>query len=68
MNILKTKKNLYNNNSKFINVPFSVYEFTIGNYQVIKNYLKYRKGKELSINEIEHCKKVIRVIDYTIEI
>ncbi|AHH05989.1 Adenine-specific methyltransferase (plasmid) [Borrelia miyamotoi FR64b] len=35
-----------------------MYEFTIDNYQAIKNYLKYRKGKELSINEIEHLKRL----------
>ncbi|AOW96291.1 type ISP restriction/modification enzyme [Borrelia miyamotoi] len=39
------KEFIYNNNSKFINVPLSAYEFSIGNYQVIKNYLKYIKGK-----------------------
>ncbi|WP_420043041.1 type ISP restriction/modification enzyme [Borrelia miyamotoi] len=59
---------IYKNDCKFINVPLSVYEFTIDNYQVIKTYLKYRKGKELSINEIEHFEMVMRVINYTLEI
>ncbi|WP_197498841.1 type ISP restriction/modification enzyme [Borrelia miyamotoi] len=30
------KELICNNNCKFINVPLSVYEFSIGNYQVIK--------------------------------
>ncbi|AHH11428.1 N-6 DNA methylase (plasmid) [Borrelia coriaceae] len=64
----ETKELSYNNNSKFTHVPCNVYEFVIGNYQVIKNYLKYRKGRELSIDEIEHLEKVIRVIHYTIDI
>ncbi|WP_410492327.1 type ISP restriction/modification enzyme [Borrelia miyamotoi] len=65
----KEKKELiYKNDCKFINVPLSVYEFSIGNYQVIKNYLRVRKGRELSINEIEHCEVVMRVVDYTLAI
>ncbi|WP_246938491.1 type ISP restriction/modification enzyme [Borrelia coriaceae] len=66
--IKETKEIIYNNNSRFTNVPCNVYEFVIGNYQVIKNYLKYRKGRELNIDEIEHLEKVIRVIHYTIDI
>ncbi|WP_421622452.1 hypothetical protein R5397_04395 [Borrelia sp. MN22-0132] len=45
-----------------------VYEFVIENYQVFKNYLKYRKRRELSIDEIEHFDKLIKVIRYTIDI
>ncbi|WP_330730598.1 type ISP restriction/modification enzyme [Borrelia turicatae] len=66
--IKETKELIYNNHSKFINVPCNVYEFVIGSYQVLKNYLKYRKGRELSIDEIKHFEKVIKVIQYTIDI
>ncbi|UPA14311.1 type ISP restriction/modification enzyme [Borrelia turicatae] len=66
--IKETKELIYNNNSKFTNVPCNVYEFVIGNYQVLKNYLKYRKGRELNIDEIEHFEKVIQVLHHTIDI
>nr|WP_246990238.1 type ISP restriction/modification enzyme [Borrelia parkeri] len=66
--VKETKELIYNNHSKFINVPCNVYEFVIGSYQVLKNYLKYRKGRELSIDEIEHLEKVIQIIQYTIDV
>ncbi|QFP42513.1 hypothetical protein F9Y90_05285 (plasmid) [Borrelia miyamotoi] len=59
---------IYKNDCKFINVPLSAYEFTIGNDQVIENYLRVRKGRGLRINEIKHFEKVIRVIEHMIEI
>ncbi|AYE36923.1 DNA methyltransferase (plasmid) [Borrelia turcica IST7] len=63
-----TEELYYNNNSKFINVPYNVYNFFIGSYQVLHSYLKYRKGRYLSIDEIEHIEKIIRVVYYTIDI
>nr|WKT13842.1 N-6 DNA methylase [Borrelia sp. BU AG58] len=63
-----TEELYYNNNSKFINIPHKVYEFVVGGYQVLQSYLKYRKGRYLSIDEIEHIEKVIRVICYIIDI
>ncbi|AHH11707.1 N-6 DNA methylase (plasmid) [Borrelia coriaceae] len=58
----------YNDTSKLINIPIEVYEYTIGSYQVLKSYLKYRKGRILGINEIEHLEKVAKVIHFTINI
>ncbi|WP_445435752.1 type ISP restriction/modification enzyme [Candidatus Borreliella tachyglossi] len=63
-----TKELIYNEHNKFINVPRSVYEFSIGNYQVIKTYLKYRKGRILSLDEIEHIENIIRILQYTLDI
>ncbi|WP_421136347.1 hypothetical protein QIA36_06640 (plasmid) [Borreliella yangtzensis] len=44
----------------------------IGSYQVLKSYLKYRKGRKLIINEnedeIEHIEKIIKVLSHTINI
>ncbi|WP_025407064.1 type ISP restriction/modification enzyme [Borrelia hermsii] len=62
------KELIYNNNNRLTNVPCKVYEFTIGTYQLLKKYLKYREGRKLSIHEIEHLEKVIKVIQYTIDV
>ncbi|WP_210362447.1 type ISP restriction/modification enzyme [Borreliella garinii] len=67
-----TKELYYNSTCCFTNVAKEVYEYEIGSYQVLKSYLKYRKGKELIINEnedeIEHLEKVIKVLSYTINV
>ncbi|AHH13172.1 Adenine-specific methyltransferase (plasmid) [Borrelia hermsii YBT] len=63
-----TKELYYNSLCKFINTPYEVYEYFIGAYQVLRSYLKYRKGRELSIYEIEHIEKVIKILHYTINI
>ncbi|MBB6043717.1 type ISP restriction/modification enzyme, partial [Borreliella yangtzensis] len=62
----------YNSKCCFTNVSKEVYEYMIGSYQVLKSYLKYRKGRELIVNEnedeIEHIEKVIKVLSHTINI
>ncbi len=63
-----TKELYYNPTCCFNNVSKEVYEYEIGSYQIIKNYLKYRKGKKLNIDEIEHLEKVIKVIHFTIKV
>jgi hypothetical protein len=43
------------NNTKFFKpVPQAVWDFHIGGYQVLDKYLKSRKGRELSLDEINH--------------
>lgn len=63
-----TKELYYNSLCKFINTPYEVYEYFIGAYQVLRSYLKYRKGRELSIDDIEYLEKVIKILHYTINI
>ncbi|AHH14727.1 type ISP restriction/modification enzyme [Borrelia hermsii] len=63
-----TKELYYNSLCKFINTPYEVYEYFIGAYQVLRSYLKYRKGRKLSIDEIEYLEKVIKILHYTINI
>jgi len=43
-----------------------VWEYRIGAYQVLAKYLKDRKGRELSLEEIEHYMKVAKAIKRTI--
>jgi len=45
-----------------------VWEYQIGGYQVLAKYLKDRKGRDLSKEEIEHYMKVAKVIKRTIEV
>ena len=42
--------------------------YQIGGYQVPDKYLKDRKGRELSLEEIEHYRRVAKAIERTIEV
>jgi predicted helicase len=46
-------------------VPQWVWEFYIGGYQPAQKWLKYRKGRELSFEEILHYQKIIVVLAET---
>lgn len=50
----------------FANVSSSVWTFTIGGYQVLDKYLKSRRNRVLTLDEIEHVEKVVGVIGSTI--
>lgn len=56
-----------NDANHFTNVPQAVWDFTIGGYQVIDKYLKSRKGRTLSLDEIENVENVVNILDFTIE-
>jgi hypothetical protein len=45
-----------------------VWEYQIGGYQMLAKYLKDRKKRELSLEEIEHYRKVAKAIARTIEV
>jgi hypothetical protein len=48
-------------------VPVDVWNFHIGGYQVLAKYLKYRKGRVLSLDEINHVSAVADSLAFTIE-
>jgi len=48
-------------------VPQAVWEFHIGGYQVLDKYLKSRKGRTLSLDEINHVGAVADSLAFTIE-
>ncbi len=50
----------------FESVSEEVYNFQIGGYMVLEHYLKDRKGRKLSLDEIENIEKVIKVLGFTI--
>jgi len=43
-----------------------VWEYRVGAYQVMEKYLKDRKGRNLSLDEINHYIKVAKAIQLTI--
>ncbi|MCX5888469.1 MAG: N-6 DNA methylase [Deltaproteobacteria bacterium] len=51
----------------FAPVPEDVWNFHIGGYQVLDKYLKSRKGRQLSLDEIENVLNVVKVLRFTID-
>ncbi len=47
-------------------VPQEVWDFHIGGYQVLSKYLKSRKGRTLSLDEITHISAVANSLAFTI--
>ena len=54
------KKVYINGKQYFANVPESAWKFYIGGYQPAQKWLKDRKGRELSVEDIRHYQKIIR--------
>jgi predicted helicase len=48
-------------------VPQAVWDFHIGGYQVLDKYLKSRKGRVLSLDEIDHVGAIADSLAFTIE-
>ncbi len=56
------------NKSQFFKpVPQAVWDFHIGGYQVLDKYLKSRKGRVLSLDEINHVSAIADSLAFTIE-
>jgi predicted helicase len=63
------KSRVYINPEKwFADIPPEVWEYHIGGYQVSEKWLKYRKGKGLSSEEVAHYTRVVTAIAETITI
>lgn len=55
--------NVYINDAQYFgNVPEISWSFYIGGYQPAQKYLKDRKGRKLTNEEIEHYQKIIKVL------
>jgi len=67
----KEQRLYYNKESYFDNVSKEIWEFYIGGYQVLKQYLTggrvNRKGKKLTLEEIENLQNTIKILHFTIE-
>jgi len=51
----------------FDNVPAEVYSFYIGGYQVMQKYLKDRKGRTLTLDEINNVELIAKTLQFTID-
>jgi len=58
----------FNKTQYFEGIAKAVWEYQIGGYQVMMKYLKDRKKRELSREEIEHYMKVAAALRRTIEV
>jgi len=64
-----TQQRLYINDEQYFSpVPDDVWSFHIGCYQVMDKYLRYRKGRELSLDEKENIMNVVKVLRFTIDL
>jgi hypothetical protein len=57
-----------NKGQYFEGISKEVWEYRIGAYQVLAKYLKDRKGRALTREEIEHYMKVAAALRRTIEV
>jgi hypothetical protein len=48
-------------------VPPAVWDFHIGGYRVVEKYLKSRKGRRLTLDEIDHFAATVKALAFTIE-
>jgi len=64
----KEKRVYINDNQYFEGVEKEVWEYQIGGYQVLDKWLKDRKGRKLSLEDIKHYCQVVTALKTTIEI
>jgi len=65
----ENKKSVFiNENQYFTNIEKDIWEYTIGGYQVLYKWLKDRKGRFLSLDEILNYAKIVTSLKYTIEL
>ena len=62
-------KRVYVNKSRYFEgVSKDVWQYQIGGYQVCSKWLKDRKGRRLSLDEIKHYCKIVTALQKTMEI
>ena len=64
----KTERVYFNKEQYFEGIYKDVWEYQIGGYQVAEKYLKDRKKRELSLEEIVHYMRVVKAVEKTIEV
>ena len=57
-----------NKDQYFEGIAEDIYQYRIGGYQVCHKWLKDRKGRTLSLNDVKHYCRIATVIEKTIEI
>jgi predicted helicase len=64
----KDKRVWINSTQFFAGVPAAVWTFRIGGYQVCEKWLKDRKGRVLTYNDIQHYQKIVVALKETIRL
>jgi predicted helicase len=64
----RTEKVYVNKHQYFQNISPEIWGYYIGGYQPAEKWLKDRKGRVLSFEDIEHYQKIITVLKMTIEL
>jgi predicted helicase len=64
----KAEKVYVNKHQYFENISPEIWGYYIGGYQPAEKWLKDRKGRVLSFEDIEHYQKIITVLKMTIEL
>lgn len=55
--------NVYINETHwFVDVPVEAWDFYIGGYQSAQKWLKDRKGRKLTSDDVEHYRNIITVL------
>ncbi len=57
-----------NNDTSILGITQDVWDYYIGNYQVLDKWFKNHKGKSLTIDDFNHIKKISGIIRETIKI
>lgn len=57
-----------NQSQGFDGVPEDVWNCYVGGFQVAQKWLKSRKGRELTLNDIKHYQRILKILDETIRI
>ncbi len=65
----EVKRRVYINKSQYFEgLPPEVWNFLIGGYQVLEKWLKERRGRKLTYQELEHYQKVVVAVKETIRL
>ena len=64
----KGEKVYFNGKQFFERIPQDIWQYQIGSYQVCRKWLKDRKGRFLSLEDIKHYCKMITALQKTLEI
>jgi predicted helicase len=64
----KTQRVSINKTQYFEGVPPEVWNFQVGGYQVCEKWLKDRKGRKLTIDDIDHYQKIVVALKETIRL
>jgi hypothetical protein len=65
----ETEKRIYFNEKQYFEgIPQDIWQYQIGSYQVCRKWLKDRKGRCLSLEDIKHYCRMVTALQKTIEI